>query len=314
MFQVVFAATSATIVSGAMAERTKFVSYLLYSAFISALVYPIFGSWAWGGLFKGGGWLERLGFVDFAGSTVVHSIGGWSALAGAIMLGPRLGKYGKDGKPRPIPGHNLVLATLGVFVLWFGWFGFNPGSTTAATKDIALIAVNTNLAAAAGAVSSMLVAWLWLGKPDASMMLNGVLAGLVAITAGCAAVSPVGAVVIGLLAGALVVASVIFLDRLGVDDPVGAISVHGVSGAFGTLAVGVFATDGAGLAKLGVQAIGVGAAFAFAFPVMLAFFWLLKKTIGLRVSREEEMEGLDIHEHGNEAYAGDVQQPGGVFA
>jgi Amt family ammonium transporter len=201
-----------------------------------------------------------------------------------------------------------------VFVLWFGWFGFNPGSTTAATKDIALIAVNTNLAAAAGAVSSMLVAWLWLGKPDASMMLNGVLAGLVAITAGCAAVSPVGAVVIGLLAGALVVVSVIFLDRLGVDDPVGAISVHGVSGAFGTLAVGVFATDGAGLAKLGVQAIGVGAAFAFAFPVMLAFFWLLKKTIGLRVSREEEMEGLDIHEHGNEAYAGDVQQPGGVFA
>jgi Amt family ammonium transporter len=314
MFQVVFAATAATIVSGAMAERTKFTSYLIYSFFISALVYPVFGSWAWGSLYKGGGWLEHLGFIDFAGSTVVHSIGGWSALAGAIMLGPRIGKYGKDGKPRPIPGHNLVFATLGVFILWFGWFGFNPGSTTAATADIALIAVNTNLAAAAGAVSSMLVAWVWLGKPDGTMMLNGVLAGLVAITSPCATVTPTSSVVIGLLAGALVVGSVIFIDRIGVDDPVGAVSVHGVCGAFGTLSAAIFAADGFSMKQLGVQALGVAAAFVWAFSTMLLFFWILKKTIGLRVSREEEMEGLDIHEHGNEAYPGDVQQPGGAFA
>jgi Amt family ammonium transporter len=313
MFQVVFAATAATIVSGAMAERTKFTSYLLYSALISAVVYPVFGSWAWGGLYKGGGWLENLGFIDFAGSTVVHSVGGWAALAGAIILGPRIGKYDKGGRPRPIPGHNLVLATLGVFLLWFGWFGFNPGSTTAASKDIALIAVNTNLAAAAGAVGAMVIAWFFLGKPDGSMMLNGALAGLVAITAGCANVSPASAVLIGLLAGALVVGSVIFIDRRGIDDPVGAVSVHGVCGAWGTLAAGIFDSGGFSLAKVGVQAVGIGAAFLWVFPVMLAFFLLIKKTIGLRVTPEEEMEGLDINEHGIEAYAGDVQQPGGLF-
>jgi Amt family ammonium transporter len=295
-----------------MAERTKFTSYLLYSAFISALVYPIFGSWAWGGLYKGGGWLEQLGFIDFAGSTVVHSIGGWSALAGAIMLGPRIGKYGMDGKPRPILGHNLVLATLGVFILWFGWFGFNPGSTTAANKDIALIAVNTNLSAAAGSVSAMIVAWLFLGKPDASMMLNGVLAGLVGITAGCANVSPTSSVIIGLVAGALVVGSVVFFDRIKVDDPVGAVSVHGVCGAWGTLAAGVFAASGFSLRVVGVQLLGIVAAFLWAFTIMMAFFYLLRKTVGLRVSAEEEMEGLDINEHGNEAYGGDMRQPASV--
>jgi Amt family ammonium transporter len=303
MFQVVFAATAATIVSGAMAERTKFKSYLVYSAFISAVVYPIFGSWAWGGLFKGGGWLEKMGFIDFAGSTVVHSIGGWAALAGAIVLGPRLGRYGKDGKPRAMPGHNLVYATLGVFVLWFGWFGFNPGSTTAANKDIALIAVNTNLAAAAGSVGAMLTAWLYLKKPDGTMMLNGVLAGLVAITAGCNNVSPTGSVILGLIAGVIVVFSVIFLDRLRIDDPVGAISVHAVNGVWGTLAAALF--DTTGNASVKVQLIGIAAAFVWTFGLMFVFFKVLAASIGLRVAPEEEIQGLDGHEHGNEAYAAD---------
>jgi Amt family ammonium transporter len=306
MFQVVFAATSATIVSGAMAERTRFSSYLLYSVFISAIVYPVFGSWAWGGLFKGGGWLEKMGFIDFAGSTVVHSVGGWSALAGAMVLGPRLGRYGKDGKPRAMPGHNLVYATLGVFLLWFGWFGFNPGSTTAANKDIALIAVNTNLAAAAGAVAAMLTAWLYLKKPDATMMLNGTLAGLVAITSPCANVTPGSAVIIGLVGGVLVVFSVLFFDRVRIDDPVGAISVHGVCGAWGTLAAGLFNAEGATFALVEVQLIGIVVAFLWTFTVMYAFFKLLAATIGLRVSPEEEVEGLDQHEHGNEAYAPDT--------
>jgi Amt family ammonium transporter len=305
MFQVVFAATAATIVSGAMAERTKFSAYLVYSAFISALVYPIYGSWAWGGLYKGDkGWLEALGFIDFAGSSVVHSIGGWAALAGAIVLGPRLGRYGKNGKPRAMPGHNLVYATLGVFILWFGWFGFNPGSTTAANKSIALIAVNTNLAAAAGAFTAMLTAWFHLKKPDATMMLNGVLAGLVAVTAGCNNVSPAGAVALGGIAGVIVVFSVLFFDRLRIDDPVGAISVHGVCGAWGTLAAGIF--DTTGTARIGVQALGVFAAFAWTFPVMWLFFKLLAVTIGVRVKPEEEVQGLDGHEHGNEAYAADA--------
>jgi Amt family ammonium transporter len=316
MFQVVFAATAATIVSGAMAERTKFVSYLLYSVFISAVVYPVFGSWAWGGLYKGGGWLEGMGFIDFAGSTVVHSVGGWSALAGAIVLGPRLGRYGKDGKPRAMPGHNIVLATLGVFLLWFGWFGFNPGSTTAANKDIALIAVNTNLAAAAGAVAAMLTAWFYLKKPDATMMLNGALAGLVAITSPCNNVTPASAVIIGLVAGALVVFSVLFFDRIRIDDPVGAISVHGTCGAWGTLAAGLFNAEGATFDIVKVQVIGILAAFIWTFTVMFVFFKLLAVTIGLRVSAEEEVEGLDTHEHGNEAYAPDAFRtlPGDVTA
>ena len=306
MFQVVFAATAATIVSGAMAERTRFVSYLMYTVFLTAIVYPVFGSWAWGGLYKGGGWLEGLGFIDFAGSTVVHSVGGWAALAGALVLGPRLGRYGKDGKPRAMPGHNLVLATLGVFLLWFGWFGFNAGSTTAASTDIALIAVNTNLAAAAGAVAAMLTAWLYLKKPDATMALNGALAGLVGITAGCYNVTPGSAVIIGLLAGALVVFSVLFFDRIHIDDPVGAISVHGVCGAWGTLAAGLFNAEGTSLAIMGVQLLGIAAAFAWTFTTMWVFFKLVAATVGLRVSPEEEIEGLDSHEHGNDAYAGDA--------
>jgi len=303
MFQVVFAATSATIVSGAMAERTKFVGYLVYSAVISAFIYPVFGSWAWGGLFHGGGWLEKLGFIDFAGSTVVHSVGGWSALAGAIVLGPRIGKYTADGKARAIPGHNIPLATLGVFILWFGWFGFNPGSTTAANKDIAGIAVNTNLAAAAGAVSAMITAWVMYGKPEASMTLNGALAGLVAITAGCANVSVTSSVIIGLIAGILVVLSVVFIDKkLKVDDPVGAVSVHGVCGAFGTLAAGLFNAEGFSAKVVGVQLLGIGAAFLWVFPLMYILFKVIEKTIGLRVSAEEEKDGLDVGEHGLEAY------------
>lgn len=303
MFQVVFAATAATIVSGAMAERTKFTAYLVYSAVVSAFIYPVFGSWAWGSLFHGGGWLEALGFIDFAGSTVVHSIGGWAALAGAIMLGPRIGKFSPDGTPRAIPGHNLPLATLGVFILWFGWFGFNPGSTTTANTDIAMIAVNTNLAAAAGTVGALIIAWILFNKPEASMTLNGTLAGLVAITAGCANVTPLSSVIIGFVAGILVVLSVLFVERaFKIDDPVGAVSVHGVCGSFGTIAAGVFNAEGTSLSMVGVQALGVGAAFAWSFTVCLILFWLIKVTMGLRVSRDEELAGLDVEEHGNAAY------------
>jgi Amt family ammonium transporter len=306
MFQVVFAATAATIVSGAMAERTKFTSYLIYTIFLTAIVYPIFGSWAWGSLYKGDGWLEGLGFIDFAGSTVVHSVGGWAALAGAIVIGPRLGRYGKDGRPRAMPGHNLVFATLGVFLLWFGWFGFNAGSTTTADTSIALIAVNTNLAAAAGAVAAMVTAWLFLKKPDATMALNGALAGLVGITAGCANVTPGSSVIIGLIAGVIVVFSVLFFDRIRIDDPVGAISVHGVCGAWGTLAAGLFNAEGVTLGILGVQLLGIAAAFVWTFGTMFGFFKLVAMTVGLRVSAEEEIEGLDSHEHGNAAYAPDA--------
>jgi len=302
MFQVVFAATAATIVSGAMAERTKFSAYLVYSAVISALIYPVFGSWAWGSLYHGSGWLEKLGFIDFAGSTVVHSVGGWAALWGAVMLGPRKGRYTKDGKVMAIPGHNIPMAALGVFILWFGWFGFNPGSTTAGNADIARIAVNTNLAAAAGAIASLLVAWAIFKKPDGAMSLNGVLAGLVAITSPCATVTPVASVYIGAIAGAAVVLSVLFFDRIRIDDPVGAISVHGVCGALGTLLAAVFHEEGFTMARLGVQALGVGAAFVWVSVTAALLFFLLKKTVGLRVSEEEEMDGLDYHEHGNAAY------------
>ena len=317
MFQVVFAATAATIVSGAMAERTKFSGYLIYSVVISALIYPIAGHWIWGG-----GWLAGRGMVDFAGSTVVHSVGGWAALAGAIVLGPRLGKYGPNGTVKAIPGHNIPLAALGVFILWFGWFGFNPGSTTAGTNlSIATIAVTTNLSAAAGAITAMFTIWLRHGKPDTSMTLNGALAGLVAITAPCASVSPASAVIIGTIAGALVVFSVEFLDRtLKIDDPVGAISVHGVCGAFGTLAVGLFAQAeygeasgagavnglffGGGFSQLWTQLIGVVSVFCWVFLGALALFLIIKYTIGLRVGREEELRGLDIDEHGMESYSG----------
>jgi ammonium transporter, Amt family len=310
IFQAVFAATAATIVSGAMAERTKFVGYLVYGVVITAFIYPVVGHWIW----NSDGWLAGKGMVDFAGSTVVHSVGGWMALAGAIVLGPRLGKYGPKGHAKAIPGHSIPLAALGVFILWFGWFGFNPGSEVAASGDhalsIAMIAVTTNLSAAAGAVGAMLISWLRSGKPDTSMTLNGALAGLVGITAGCAAVSPASAVIIGFVAGLIVVVSVEFIDKvLKVDDPVGAVSVHGVCGAFGTLAVGLFATEGGlffggGFGLLGTQALGVVSVFAWCFVLGLVLFTIVKKTVGLRVSREEELRGLDIGEHGLEAYAG----------
>ena len=302
MFQVVFCATAATIVSGAMAERTKFSGYLLYSVFISALVYPVFGSWAWGSLYHGNGWLENLGFIDFAGSTVVHSVGGWAALAGTIVLGPRLGKYLKNGGIKPILGHNIPIAALGVFILWLGWFGFNPGSTTAANKDIAMIFVNTNLAAATAAVFAMFTSWIKFGKPDAGMSLNGALAGLVAITAGCANVSPLSSIIIGAIAGIIVVFSVILFDRIRVDDPVGAISVHGVNGAWGTLAAGIFNIGGTSAKIIGVQLLGIGACFIWTFLVAYILFKIIDKTIGLRVSPEEEAKGLDHSEHGGNAY------------
>jgi Amt family ammonium transporter len=302
MFQVVFCATAATIVSGAMAERTKFTGYILYSIIISAIIYPVFGSWAWGSLYKGSGWLEGLGFIDFAGSTVVHSVGGWAALAGAIVLGPRMGKYTKEGAIRPIPGHNIPLAALGVFILWLGWFGFNPGSTTAASKDIAMIFANTNLAAAAGAVLAMVTSWLKFGKPEISMSLNGALAGLVAITSPCASVTPASSVLIGAVAGILVVFSVLFFERVKVDDPVGAISVHGVCGAWGTLAAGIFNIGGTSAGIIGVQLLGIAACFIWTFGAAYLMFTLIAKTIGLRVSPEEEMTGLDRGEHAGSAY------------
>ena len=321
MFQVVFAATAATIISGAMAERTKFAAYLMYSFLISAFIYPIVGHWIWGG-----GWLGKLGMVDFAGSTVVHSVGGWAALAGAAMLGPRLGKYDLDANgrklSRAIPGHNIPLAALGVFILWFGWFGFNSGSTTSGTNlSIAIIVVTTNLSAAAGAVAAMFTSWIRFRNPDASMSLNGALAGLVAITAPCAVVSPASAIVIGLLAGTIVVLSVEFIDKvLHIDDPVGAISVHGICGVFGTLSVGIFADPkyaraagvgeikglllGGGWQQLGIQALGVISVFGWVAMTSFTMFYLLKKSMGLRVSREEELRGLDIGEHRMEAYSG----------
>ena len=302
MFQVVFAATAATIVSGAMAERTKFTGYLVYSAVLSALIYPIFGSWAWGSLFNGSGWLEGLGFIDFAGSTVVHSVGGWAALAGAIVLGPRLGKFTKDGGVKPILGHNIPLAALGVFILWIGWFGFNPGSTTVANTDIAMIFVNTNLAAATGCVMAMIVSWVKFGKPEVGMSLNGALAGLVGITAGCANVTPGSAILIGAVAGILVVFSVLFFDKLRIDDPVGAVSVHGVCGAWGTLAAGIFNIGGTTMKILSVQCIGIVTCFAWTFTMAFILFKVIDATVGLRVSPEEELEGLDSTEHGGNAY------------
>jgi ammonium transporter, Amt family len=307
MFQTVFAATAATIVSGAMAERTKFSAYLIFSIAITLFIYPISGHWLWGG-----GWLSSLGFIDFAGSTLVHSVGAWVGLAGAATIGARIGKYDKDGKAKAIPGHNLALGALGVFILWFGWFGFNPGSELAAiegsTISIGKIALTTNLAAAAGAVTAMLVSWFRYKRPALSISLNGALAGLVAITAGCAAVSPAGAVAIGIIAGFVLPFSVEFFDKvLKIDDPVGAISVHGVCGALGTLLVGVFAIDGGllyggGFAQLGKQAIGVVSVGAWALIMGFILFKILKATNGLRVSKRIEEEGLDIYEHGETAY------------
>ena len=303
IFQTVFAATAATIVSGAMAERTNFSGYLAYSVVITAFIYPVVGHWIWGG-----GWLAEMGLVDFAGSTVVHSVGGWAALAGAIVLGPRIGKYNKDGSANALPGHNLLMAALGVFILWFGWFGFNPGSTVAGTDlSIASIAVTTNLAAAAGAVMAMIVSWIKYGKADVSMTLNGALAGLVGITAGTAAVGNLSAVIIGAIAGMIVIYSVEFFDKLQIDDPVGAVSVHGVCGAFGTIAVGIFATEGGllfggGFELLVTQIIGVTAVFFWAFGLGFVLFKVIDAVIGLRVSEADEIEGLDYSEHGAESY------------
>jgi len=308
-FQLVFAGTAATIVSGAVAERIKFISFIVFSFVLVAFVYPIGGHWAWGG-----GWLATAGFKDFAGSTVVHSIGGWAALTGVLILGPRLGKY-KNGKINPIPGHNMSLATLGTFILWLGWFGFNPGSTMAADVNaIGLVALNTNMAAAAGCLAATALAWIVLGKPDLSMILNGTLAGLVAITAPCAFVGTGSSVVIGLVAGVLVVGSVLFFDRIKVDDPVGALSVHLVNGVFGTLAVGLFATEGGlffggGFTQTLAQLKGIVAVGAFTAAASALAWTLIKLAIGLRVTAEEEREGLDTGEHGMEAYPGLVAEP-----
>jgi len=308
IFQTVFAATAATIVSGAMAERTHFVSYMIYSIVISLLIYPVSGHWIWGG-----GWLSKLTvpFHDFAGSTAVHSVGGWLGLTGALMLGPRIGKF--NGKTNAIPGHNLAYGALGVFILWFGWFGFNPGSQLAAAgtsnaNAISHLFVTTNLAAAAGTVGALMTAWLKFGKPSLGLTLNGSLAGLVAITAGCDAVSPVGAIIIGLLAGILLVFAVTFIENsLKIDDPVGASSVHGVCGAFGTLMVGLFSTSnglfyGHGIQSFLSQLCGVVSVGAWAIGTGLILFFILKHTIGLRVDRRVEEEGLDIYEHGEAAY------------
>lgn len=310
IFQTVFAATAATIVSGAMAERTKFNAYLVYSAVISLIIYPISGHWVWGG-----GWLATMAvpFHDFAGSTVVHMVGGISAFIGALILGPRIGKYGKYGKAKAIPGHNLPMATLGVLILWIGWFGFNPGSQLAAAGTvnataISLIFVTTNIAAAGGAFATLTYMWLKYKKPPLSMTLNGALAGLVAVTAGCDAFSPGGALLVGLMAGVLVVLSVEFFDKVvKVDDPVGAISVHGVCGAFGTLMVGFFSTSGGvfygkGFDLLISQLIGIGAVAAWVFIAATILFFGIKYTMGLRVTAREEEEGLDVYEHGESAY------------
>ncbi len=302
MFQCVFAATAATIVSGAVAERTKFTGYLIYSIVLCAVIYPIFGSWAWGSLLNGNGWLEGLGFIDFAGSTVVHSVGGWAALAGAIVLGPRLGKYGKNGEVRAIPGHNIPMAAIGVFILWLGWFGFNPGSTTTGDSSIAMIFVTTNLSAACGAILAMLTSWIMFKKPDIGMSLNGALAGLVGITAGCANVSPTSATIIGAISGVLVVLSVITIDKMHIDDPVGAVSVHGVCGAWGTLAAGLFNMGGTTSKIMITQLIGIGTCFIWAFGAAFILFKVIDMTVGLRISKEEELQGVDIVEHGAHAY------------
>ncbi len=314
LFQAAFCGAAATIVAGAMAERMKFKAYLVYTVLLSALIYPVIGHWIWGG-----GWLAEMGFGDFAGSTVVHGTGGWAAFIGAVLLGPRVGKFLPDGTVRAIAGHSIPLASLGVFILWFGWFGFNPGSTLGVGNGslIGLVAINTNLAAAAGAVAAMITVWIIFGKPDLSMTMNGALAGLVAITAGCAFVNPPSAILIGAVGGVIVVMGVSLLDRIRVDDPVGAVPVHGMNGIWGTLAIGLFAAPelagdamspglfyGGGFRQLGIQALGTFTCAAFAIVAMGTVFLVIKKTIGLRVDDDEELRGLDIGEHGMEAYGG----------
>lgn len=310
-FQLVFCGTAATIVSGAVAERIKYISFIVFSFVLTLLIYPIVGHWIWGG-----GFLAELGMFDFAGCTVVHSVGGWAALAGAMILGPRFGKYTKDGKINPIPGHSLSLATIGLFILWLGWFGFNPGSTMEANGSaISHIVMTTNLSAIVAVLSSTITSWIVIGKPDLGMTINGCLAGLVGITASCAFVSITSAMIIGLISGIVVVFAVMFFDRMKIDDPVGAIAVHLVNGILGTLYVGLFAEDqiagvetgnglffGGGLSLLGKQALGVVCVGAFVFAASVLVWLAIKKTIGLRVSLQEEIQGLDVNEHGNQAY------------
>ena len=310
-FQLVFCGTAATIVSGAVAERIKYISFIIFSFILTLVIYPIVGHWIWGG-----GFLAQLGMWDFAGGTVVHSVGGWAALAGVLVLGPRIGKYGKDGKIHPIPGHNMSLATIGAIVLWLGWFGFNPGSTMAADPGaISHIVITTNTAGIMAILTATATAWIVIGKPDLGMSINGLLAGLVAITPACAFVSVPSSLIIGAISGVLVVLSVIFFDRRKIDDPVGALSVHLVHGVLGTLFVGLFAQDGitgiatgnglffgGGFTLLGAQALGALAVGGFVFVGSLVIWLLIKVTIGIRVSAKEEIEGLDIGEHGNQGY------------
>lgn len=311
-FQLVFCGTAATIVSGAVAERVKYIAFILFSFVLTLVIYPIVGHWIWGG-----GWLGQLGFMDFAGDTVVHSVGGWGALAGAMILGPRYGKYDKDGKPKAIPGHNLSLAVIGAFILWLGWFGFNPGSTMSFQNpaDVVHIVLTTNTATIAAILTATATSWIFIGKPDLGMTINGCLAGLVAITGGCAYVSVGSSLLIGAIAGVLVVFSVILFDKAKIDDPVGATSVHLVCGVFGTLCVGLFAQEGVtslstvnglffggGVSLLVTEIIGIIAVGAFTFAASYLVWYLLKVTVGIRVSLEEEIEGLDIGEHGNHAY------------
>ena len=308
IFQLVFAGTAATIVSGAVGGRVKFPAYLIFSLVMTGLIYPILGHWAWGG-----GWLQTRGFVDFAGSTVVHAVGGFAALGAVLVIGPRIGRY-TGNKVNAMPGHNMTIAALGVFILWLGWFGFNPGSTMGIVSDPGLVAhifLTTNLAAAAGAVVALMMSWARFGKPDFSMTMNGVLAGLVAITAPCAFVGPVGALIIGAVGGGLVFWGILALDRNKIDDPVGAIAVHGVCGMWGTMAVGLFGLPmlgasgffaGGGLASLGTQVLGTVVISAVAFAASYLLWSVLKATVGVRVSSEEELTGLDIAEHGTEAY------------
>jgi len=296
IFQAMFAATAATIVSGAVAERIKLSSFLIFSTVYVAIIYPIAGSWKWGA-----GWLDQMGFYDFAGSTLVHGVGGWAALVGAILVGSRLGKYGQNGQIKPILGHNMPLATIGVFLLWFGWYGFNGGSVLSADPGgVSLVFVTTTLAAAAGVIGAMITSWYVSKKPDLSMILNGSLAGLVGITAGADVISPMNSVLVGFIAGIIVVLSVIQLDKLKIDDPVGAISVHLVCGIWGTLAVGIFSAAH----SLYVQALGVVAYGIFCLIGSILIFTILKYSIGLRVSEDEEIIGLDIGEHDMESYAG----------
>ena len=330
-FQLVFAGTAATIVSGAVAERIKFLDFLIFSLLLVGIAYPITGHWIWGG-----GWLAGAGFYDFAGSTVVHSVGGWAALMGAAFLGPRLGRY-QDGQVAALPGHNMSIATLGCLILWLGWFGFNPGSTMAADPNaIAHIAITTNTAGAFGGIAATITAWLYLGKPDLSMIINGILAGLVGVTASCAFINVPSSAIIGLIAGVLVVFSVGFFDKLRIDDPVGATSVHLVCGIWGTLAVGLFSVGpnvvlrggtplyttgpaagllfGGGISQLLPQLIGIISVGGMTVLLSTIFWLVLKATLGIRVTPEEELDGLDIAEHGMEAYSGFVKEsgPGGL--